>query len=319
MMAPTSTNAALTDTPPPPPPTTTVGSVLRDATHTLATASSTPRLDAELLLAHVLGMRRSALLARHEQPLTAAAHATYTALLARRTTGEPVAYLTGQREFYGLQLQVTPAVLVPRPETELLVEHALAHARAMLACGITPRIADIGTGSGAIALALAANLPPTVTLYATDIAPAALAVAHANAAHLGLHGRVQFLTGDLHAPLPHPVDLLVSNPPYTILSTIDPAVRAHEPHLALDGGSDGLTVYRRLLATALSALNTRHPRHAILLEIGATQGAALRMLAQQHCPGYAVRVARDFAQRDRVVTITPASNPWLQPATTPAD
>ncbi len=317
MTAPTSTNAALTDTTHP--AAATVGSVLRAATHTLAATSSTPHLDATLLLAHVLGMRRSALLARGEQPLTAAQHADYTALLARRATGEPIAYLTGQREFYGLQLRVTPAVLVPRPETELLVEHALAHARAMLAHGITPCIADIGTGSGAIALALAANLPPAVTLYATDIVPAALAVAHANAAHLGLTGRVQFLAGDLLAPLPHPIDLLVSNPPYTMLSTIDPAVRAHEPHLALDGGSDGLAVCRRLLATAPSALNKRHPRHAILLEIGATQGAALRVLAHQHCPGYAVRIAHDLAQHDRVVTITPATNPLLQPATSPAD
>ncbi|PMP87553.1 MAG: protein-(glutamine-N5) methyltransferase, release factor-specific, partial [Roseiflexus castenholzii] len=160
-------------------------------------------------------------------------------------------------------------------------------------------IADIGTGSGCIAIVLARHLPNAV-VYATDLSPDALAVARQNAELHGVAERITLLYGDLLAPLPQPVDLVVSNPPYTILNEIDAGVRLHEPHLALDGGSDGLAIYRRLLATAPQALR---PGGALMLEIGATQAETVTTLARQAFPAAAVHVLRDLAGWDRVVVV----------------
>lgn len=276
--------------------------------------SRTPRLDVELLLAHTLGWSRAKLIAAANATCSDAQAARFSALLARRLTGEPIAYLTGEREFYGLTLAVDRRVLVPRPETELLVELALTiaatphelpvatlllHAPPATTSGAGLVIADIGTGSGAIALALAYHLP-AARIYATDLSPAALAVAQANAARHHLSERITFLAGDLLAPLPEPVDLLVSNPPYTVLSTIEPHVYAHEPHLALDGGPDGLAPYRTLAATAQPYLR---PGGAILLEIGATQaGEVQRLFAGQFTR---IAVYQDLAGLERVVVGCP--------------
>lgn len=274
----------------------TVSDLLKRATARLGGTSSTPRLDAELLLAHVLAWPRARLLAERDHTPAPAQAAAFGALVERRAGGEPVAYLVGHKEFYGLDLRVTPATLVPRPETELLVELALAEARALVSGPSSLVIADIGTGTGAVAIALAMHLPEAL-VYATDLSAEALAVAARNVADHGLGGRVVLLHGDLLVPLPGPVDMIVSNPPYTIIDEVEPNVRAHEPRLALDGGPDGAAVYRRLLAMAPASLR---PGGAVLLEIGAWQGALVAGLLREAFPGAAVEVARDLAGRDRV-------------------
>jgi len=273
----------------------TIAQALGWAARALAASSPTARLDAEVLLAHTQGWSRARLLAEGAAPLEPELGRAFAALVARRAELEPVAYLVGAREFYGLALEVTPDVLVPRPETELLVEAALERARGRGAL----RIADIGTGSGAIAVALAHCLPQAL-VDAVDLSPAALAVAGRNAARHGLAARVRLLQGDLLAPLGQPVDLLVSNPPYTVLAEIDEGVRRHEPRLALDGGPDGLAIYRRLLAAAPPLV---YPGGAVLLEIGATQGPAVAALARRLFPAAQIRVEQDLAGLDRVVTI----------------
>lgn len=285
----------------------TIAAALADAAERLRPTSPTPRLDAELLLAHVLGWPRARLLAELRSPVPDAQLAAFEELVARRADLVPVAYLVRRREFFGLELYVDERVLVPRPETELLVELALARARGQEARALRsggpsrPRLtlADVGTGSGCIAVALAVHLPQA-RVFATDLSPDALAVARLNAERHGVAGRVTLLQGDLLAPLPEPVDLLVSNPPYTVLSEIDEGVRRHEPRAALDGGPDGLELYRRLLADAPRHLR---PGGSVLLEIGATQGAAVTELALAAFPRATVSVHRDLTGLDRVVAI----------------
>jgi release factor glutamine methyltransferase len=287
----------------------------------LRAASDTPRLDAELLLAHLLGWSRARVLAERHHPLTSAQLGRLQELVARRADQEPIAYITGHKEFYGLDFVVDRAVLAPRPETELLVELALDivrrktedERRKLESAILRPSsfvlrplsIVDLGTGSGAIAIALAAQLPGAL-IYATDISEAALEVARRNAARHHVAQRVRFAEGDLLDPIGEPVDLIVSNPPYTILAQISVGVRRHEPHLALDGGRDGLAVYRRLLAQAPEKLR---PGGAILLEIGATQGAAVVECVRMHFPLAQIDVYRDLAGLDRVVAIETANSP----------
>lgn len=279
-------------------PPLTLAQALALAAEQLQATSPTPRLDAELLLGHVLGWPRARVLSEGRAMLAPAQLEQFQRLVVRRTALEPVAYIVGHKAFYGLDLLVTPDVLVPRPETELLVEQALACARSRPASPAL-RIADIGTGSGAIAVALAAHLPQA-RIYASDASAAALAVAARNLERYGLGGRVQLLHGDLLEPLPEPVDLLVSNPPYTVLTEIDAPVRRYEPHLALDGGPDGLSIYRRLLARAPAALR---PGSALMLEIGATQAKAVTGYARQAFPEATIRVHQDLAGWDRVVAV----------------
>lgn len=275
----------------------TVRQLIQDAQALLAAVSSTPRLDAELLLAHVLGWSRARLLAERDFQPDDAAGAAFAALVERRRAREPVAYLIGRREFYGLEFAVDQRVLVPRPETELLVELALTWARRQPLT--TLRIADVGVGSGAIAVALAVHLPDA-RIYAVDISPAALAVAAANVERHAVSKQVTLLTGDLLTALPAPLDLIVSNPPYTRLHAVDPGVAAHEPHLALDGGADGLVIYRRLLRQAPHWLQAGG---LLLLEIGAWQRADVTVLAQAAFPRAQITVHRDLAGRDRVVAV----------------
>ncbi len=288
-------SAAPTSLPSDIPTVLTIRALLVAATRTLHASSTTPRLDAELLLAHVLGWQRARLIAeQHTIPTPAAIHAFET-LVARRARLEPVAYLVGHREFYGHDLLVDERVLIPRPETELLVDCTLD-----VAAELAPAsIADIGTGSGAIAIALAHALPD-VTVSATELSTGALAVAAANVERCGVASQVRLLAGDLLTPLPHAVNIMVSNPPYTRLSTIEPGVFRYEPHLALDGGPDGLAIYRRLIAQAPHWLT---PGGALLLEIGATQAAAVTALAQEVLPGASITVSNDLAGWDRVVVV----------------
>jgi release factor glutamine methyltransferase len=255
---------------------------------------ASPRLDAEVLLAHVLGYERIALYTRFDQPLVEAELTAYRELIRRRLHSEPVAYLTGRKEFWSLPFQVDRRVLIPRPETELLVEKALE----LTAERPPGALADVGTGSGAIACALKKERPDWRVL-ATDLAPGALTVARENAARLGL--AVEFLAGDLTAPLAThaPLDLIVSNPPYigaAELPTLAPEVRDHEPRLALTPGDDALAIVRRLVADAAPLLA---PGGALALELGTGSGAAVAELLR--AGGYVdVGVRRDYAGHDRV-------------------
>ncbi|MBI5670286.1 MAG: peptide chain release factor N(5)-glutamine methyltransferase [Chloroflexi bacterium] len=251
--------------------------------------------DAQALLGAVLGVDRAFLLAHPEQPLTDTQAAQYAAWLERAAAGEPLAYLLGRRAFYDRDFIVTPDVLVPRPETELLLEAALAFARQrpMLTA------VDVGTGSGALAVTLAANVP-SARVYATDISPAALDVARRNAA---LHSvSITFLHGDLLQPLiAHNiyVELLLANLPYIASDDLPHlAVSRHEPRLALDGGADGLDLVQRLLTQAPSVC---HPGALLLLEIGAEQGAAALALARQAFPQADIQLIRDYAGHERMV------------------
>jgi len=281
----------------------TIAESLHAATNRLRVTSPTPRLDAELLLAHALGWPRARLLAEREHAPTPAQADAFGAMLTRRAALEPVAYLVGQKEFYGLDFYVDRRVLIPRPETELLVELVLTEARRLMQHSALSTqhsaltLADIGTGSGAIAVALAVQLP-AATLYATDLSAEALAVAARNVERHGLGGRVRLLHGDLLAPLLEPADIIVSNPPYTVLAEVEANVRAHEPWLALEGGPDGAAIYRRLLATISAYLR---PGGAVLLEIGAWQGELVAGLLRAALPDAEVRVHQDLAGHDRVV------------------
>lgn len=256
-------------------------------------ADGLARADAELLMAHVLGKPRTWLYAFGDSALTAAQQAAFEGLAARRAAGEPVAYLTGRRGFWTLDLQVTPDTLIPRPETELLVELALAR----LPPDAAADVLDLGTGSGAVALAIASERP-LVRVTAVDASPGALAVARANAETHGLRN-LEFRHGDWYAPVADArFALIASNPPY--IETTDPHLAQgdlrFEPYSALASGRDGLDDLRAIIAGA--------PRHLLpagwlLLEHGWNQGAAVRALLV--AGGFAdVATARDLEDRDRV-------------------
>jgi release factor glutamine methyltransferase len=267
--------------------------------------------EAELLLRHALGLgqNRGALLTRLAEPsdLADAALASYEALMARRLAREPSAYILGRREFAHLDLEVTRAVLIPRPETETVAEQAIRLARELRKHDQRSPdealvIADVGTGSGAIALTLARALPDA-TVIATDVSPEALEVAQRNAARHALEGRIVFLRGDLLAPLTQRIDVLVANLPYVMssdLAAAQPEVRDFEPSLALDGGPDGLDLIRRLLAEARDRL--RHPA-VVVLEIGADQAETSRLAATDAWPHAHVSVVNDLAGRARVLIV----------------
>jgi release factor glutamine methyltransferase len=251
-----------------------VGGALREATERLrGTGSRSPRLDAELLLGRALEATRAELLREPARLLSMGEAAAFEALLDRRLAREPVAYILGHRAFRTIDLEVTSDVLIPRPETETLVEVALEALEAMPIAGPHPEdeplAVDVGTGSGCVALALAAE-DPFVRVVATDVDPGALAVARGNAARLGLARRV----GD------RPFDLVVSNPPYIPADeyvTLEPNVRDYEPRLALYGGVDGLDFYRRLVPGAALVLR---PGGTLAVEVGAGQADAVAAIVE---------------------------------------
>ena len=265
----------------------TIGALLRQATATIE------RVDAECLLAHLLQKPRSWLFAHAGDPAAPDVAESFGTLLARRQAGEPVAYLTGTQGFWTLALQVSPATLIPRPETELLVELALAR----LPRESAPRIADLGTGSGAIALAIASERP-RANVIATDASAAALAVARGNALGNGITN-VEFRKGDWFTPLMgERFDLIASNPPYIAIN--DPHLGQgdlrFEPASALSSGTDGLDDIRQIVRHALAHL---HPRGWLLLEHGWNQGDALRALLTG--AGFIeVETVQDLEGRDRI-------------------
>lgn len=269
-----------------------VSSSLDWANAQLRSNSDSPELDAGLLLAHVLGKPRSYLFGHPDAELAPENAEAFAALVARRRGGEPVAYLTGYKGFRSLDLTVTPAVLVPRPETELLVELALAR----IPADADWRVADLGTGSGAVALALAAERP-RLTLIATDADADALDVARGNAERLGI-GNIVFRHGDWFDAFAagERFDLLLSNPPYVAEHDPHLAALGHEPRAALAAGTDGLDALRRLAADAPEYLS---PSGHLLLEHGADQGSAVRSLLEN--AGFeAIETHPDLAGLDRV-------------------
>lgn len=252
-----------------------------------------PRLDAELLVAHAMACKRIDLYVKFDQLLTPEQLGALRALIQRRQAGEPVAYLTGRKEFWSLDLSVDARVLVPRPDTETAMEEALER----LPQG-PARVLDVGTGSGALALALAKSRPEA-TVFATDASPDALAVAQSNGERLGL--TVTFLQGDLMTSATEhgPFDLIVANLPYIPtgeLAALAPEVRA-EPVMALDGGPDGLDVIRRLVTSAPAALN---PGGWLVLELGAGQAPAVAALCER-AGLHDVHARKDLSGIERVV------------------
>lgn len=255
----------------------------------------TPRLDAEVLLAHVLGVDRLYLYVHFDQPLERQELARYREAVRRRARREPVAYITGEKEFMGLAFQVTPAVLIPRPETELVVETAVT----LLASHPGPLVADLGTGSGAIAVAVLKKLP-AARAVAVDASPAALAVAQANARRHGVAQRLEFVAGDFLSPLAgRRFDALLTNPPYIAsadMARLPPEVR-WEPAAALAGGQDGLDFYCRLAAEGTAYLTSGG---YVVCEVG--QGQAPAVVRLLRAAGLAVvDVRRDLAGIERVV------------------
>jgi release factor glutamine methyltransferase len=274
----------------------------RGATRLRQAGSDTPELDAAVVLAHILGINRAALYARALDAVTEDAQDTFAAALARRAQGVPVAYLTGTKEFMGLPFIVTPAVLIPRPETELLAEWAidwLATRRDQ------STVVEVGTGSGAIAVSVA-KMASHATIVASDISRDTLPIAGANARMHGVTSRIRFVRGDLLAWLGQPVDLILANAPYLTDDQTDTPELAAEPRIALAGGDrDGFGLYRLLLGQAADRV-TRGG--ALAFEIDPSQADTARHLCTETFPDATVSVHNDLAGLARFVTVeTPSS------------
>lgn len=282
-----------------------------------AAGSDTPRLDAELLLAFAIGVDRTAVVAHADAPVGVDAETQYLALLARREAGEPVAYLRGIKEFHGIVLTVDRRALIPRPDTEVLVDRGLTEIMAALTGGMDRAgplaVADVGTGSGAVAIALAIALrgrrvrPTDVAITATDVSADALDLARENAVAHGVGDRIQFETADLlpAATRSRPFDVVLANLPYVRAAELDgldgrPVSTTFEPRLALDGGPDGLAVIDRLLQQLPWALATDG---IALLEIGADQAAAIAARVGEKLAGWTCEIVPDLAGLPRVAAL----------------
>jgi len=265
-----------------------------------------PRLDSEVLLAHALGWNRARLYAFPEFELPAEQRQAFVAFVERRAQHEPVPYIVGHREFYGLDLLVDRRVLIPRPETELLVQHALESASQLQRSTHALTLVDVGTGSGCVAVNLAVNLPEA-KVYATDVSVDALGVAALNAVRHNVESRVHLRVGNLLEPLPERVHMIVANLPYIstgYLAKLDRDVLDYEPRLALEGGEDGLRLVRALLEQAGTWLL---PGGVIWLEIGGYQGPQAMQLAQRWFRQARIELRQDYAHLDRNLGIHSAA------------
>ncbi len=280
---------------------TSISEALRRGSRLLSEAvSEEATLEAELLLAHALNTDRTHLYQRLRDELTPQAESAFDALLQRRLTHEPTAYILGHKEFYGLEFEVTPDAIIPRSETETLVELVLDCARSASAREM--RIADVGVGCGAIAVALAVNLSEA-EIIAIDISPRALALARRNAGRHTVADRIRLLEGDLLEPLDAPVDVIAANLPYVRSGDFEatpPEINEHEPRLGLDGGPDGLRLIERLLRDAPPHLK---PGGALFAEISEQQGEAARTLALEPFPQARIEVKQDLSGLDRVLVV----------------
>ena len=280
---------------------TVIRETIRETHQTLEAAGiADARLEAEVMVMTVMRMTRQNIFAEQETEVPSSEAQQLAGIVAQRLEHTPLAYILGYREFYGINVMVTPNVLIPRPETEGMVEHTLF----MALMGMETReltIADIGTGSGAIAVNLAIHLP-AARIYAVDISEPALDVAAYNIRGHSVHDRVRLGHGDLLEPLPEPVDLIVANLPYIPtdrIPTLQPEVQ-QEPQLALDGGPDGLDLVRRLLEQAPAKLNSPG---IILLELDPEQFPAAEAIALHHFPDAEITAEQDLSRRDRIMVI----------------
>jgi release factor glutamine methyltransferase len=260
--------------------------------------SESPRLDSEVLLAHALGCKRIDLYARHTEEAPEPGRQKFRELVRQRIEGCPVAYLVGRKEFFSLEFTVNRAVLIPRPDTECVVDECLRLAKPMS----EPAILDVGTGSGCLAVAVAKH-HKTAKLTAVDISAEALAVASANAGKHGVAERIRFLQGDLFAPVPsgERFDFILSNPPYIPHEEIEklaPGVRDYEPHQALDGGADGFAVFDRLIVEATTHLK---PDGYFLIEIGSPQETPARERIERHSGYELAKTIHDGSGHPRVL------------------
>jgi release factor glutamine methyltransferase len=274
----------------------TVADTIRDLQHRFVDRDiGTPRLDAQLLVGYVLGLDRTQLLANLREPMPIDALSQIDLLAERRLSGEPIAYILGRKQFLGNDVVVTPAVLTPRPETELLVEWALH----WLGSRPEARVVDVGTGSGAIAIGVALGTPETVSIIATDVSESALAIARANAERL-CPGRIQFRSSDLLSNSTEQFDLILANLPYLRPDQIDGNFDvAAEPRLSLDGGREGLDLITRLIRQLPAALSEGG---ATALEIDPSQSRRVADLLRQALPGARIEVHTDLAGLDRYVS-----------------
>src|SRR5574341_1272491 len=276
----------------------------RAAAALTAAGADSPRLTAEALLAHVLGVSRAQLLSRPEYAVPPQLLADYEALIARAAVGEPLAYLTGHREFCGLDFLIDARVLVPRPESELLVDLALSPRHLVTLSADIPQILDVGTGSGCLAVTLTVRLP-SARLTALDVSADALALARLNAGRHSVADRITFLQSNLLSTfhfLLATCHLLIANLPYIPTAELQRLpVSKHEPALALDGGPDGLDLIRRLLADAPRVMA---PRGRLLLEINDAKGAEAFDLARAAFPSAQIELHKDFAGLDRALAIS---------------
>jgi release factor glutamine methyltransferase len=290
--------------------------LLKESSQYLAQkAIPNPRLDGEVLLANTLGCRRIDLYLRYDQPITTEELARFRTVIRRRSQREPVAYITGVKEFWSLPFKVNPKVLIPRPETELLVEKALELARSRLESDSQPlRILEIGTGSGAVAVSLSVELGDKAEITATDRSPEALEVASINAHAHGVHDTMRFIEGDLFEQLNSeapPFFMILSNPPYIPsheIQHLPPDIRDHEPIEALDGGSDGLGLIRSILKEAPNWLTDEG---ILLMEAGEGQRAPIEGCLQGTNGWKSWRWLHDLQGKDRVVCAERAPGQYL--------
>ena len=282
--------------------TLTIGETLLNTRKVLSRRGITEApLEAELLVGLALGIDKVTLYASLEEAVTGSGETDLASLVRRRATREPLPYLLGSREFFGMSFHVRPGVFIPRPETEHLVERAISMAESRFPNGGAV-IADVGTGSGAVTVSLAVHLPGA-RFYGTDVSETSLEVAKDNARRHGVADRTQFLYGDLLAPLPESVDLIVANLPYiksAVIPTLEPEVSQFEPREALDGGADGLELVRRLLHQSVGRLQAQG---AILLELDPDQMDAATEAARAVYVGSTMTRTKDLAGHERVLVI----------------
>ena len=280
-----------------------VRDALRQAREKLqASVVEDPGFESEYLLRHTLGYTREGLLIALDSDVSSSDHLRFASIIDRRAAGEPSAYITGHKEFYGLDFKVDSRALIPRPETELLLELALEFAARRTSRDEGLNIAEVGVGCGAIAIALAVNLSGA-RIVATDISPAALKLANETVSRHRVDDRVTLLEGDLLQPVSGPIDILVSNPPYIPSAQLDALpreIRDHEPRVALDGGEDGMAVIERLIHQAKDKLR---PGGAMFVEIGWDLGERALACSLEIWPESDASITPDLAGLDRVLTL----------------